>query len=138
MDVLSIVHGEDAGPELFGPLVAEAGHRRDDWSFESGSPPPLDAYDAVLVFGGFMHPDQDDLFPWLSGETDWLRGLVEQQVPTLRELGSQAEEAYAFFNNNSTSQDPVNPLGRIAQAADGAHRLRTLLDMNGIPAAGGA
>jgi hypothetical protein len=34
VDVLSIVHGEDAGPELFGPLVAEAGHRRDDWSFE--------------------------------------------------------------------------------------------------------
>ena len=83
MNVLSIVHGEDAGPELFGPLVAEAGHRRDDWSFESGSPPPLDAYDAVLVFGGFMHPDQDDLFPWLPDETDWLRGLVEQQVPTL-------------------------------------------------------
>ena len=83
MNVLSIVHGEDAGPELFGPLVAEAGHRREDWSFESGSPPPLDAYDAVLVFGGFMHPDQDDLFPWLPDETDWLRGLVEQQVPTL-------------------------------------------------------
>ncbi len=84
MNVLSIVHGEDAGPELFGPLVAEAGHRRDDWSFERGTAsPPLDAYDAVLVFGGFMHPDQDDLFPWLPGETDWLRGLVEQQVPTL-------------------------------------------------------
>ena len=30
-----------------------------------------------------MHPDQDDLFPWLPDETDWLRGLVEQQVPTL-------------------------------------------------------
>ena len=27
MDVLSIVHGEDAGTELFAPLVAEAGHR---------------------------------------------------------------------------------------------------------------
>ena len=84
MNVLSIVHGEDAGPELFGPLVAETGHRRDDWSFESGAAPPaLDAYDAVLVFGGFMHPDQDDLFPWLRDETEWLRGLVEQQVPTL-------------------------------------------------------
>ena len=84
MNVLSIVHGEDAGPELFGPLVAEAGHRRDDWSFERGTTPPaLDAYDAVLVFGGFMHPDQDDLFPWLRDETDWLRGLVERRMPTL-------------------------------------------------------
>jgi len=84
VNVLAIVHGEDAGPELFGPLVAEAGHRMETWSFESGSsPPPLDAYDAVLVFGGFMHPDQDDLYPWLRDETDWLRELVEQQMPTL-------------------------------------------------------
>ena len=84
MKVLSITHGEDTGPELFGPLVAEAGHRGAKWSFESGAAPPsLDGYDAVLVFGGFMHPDQDDVFPWLRDETDWLRGLVEQQKPTL-------------------------------------------------------
>lgn len=84
MNVLSILHGEDAGPELFRPLVAEAGHRHDEWSFENGTTPPrLDEYDAVIVFGGFMHPDQDDMFPWLRDETDWLRGLVDQQVPTL-------------------------------------------------------
>jgi len=83
VDVLSIVHGGDAGPELFGPVVAEAGHRLDEWSFESGSPPPLDSYDAVIVFGGFMHPDQDDLYPWLRDETEWLRALLEQQPPTL-------------------------------------------------------
>ena len=53
MDVLSIVHGEDAGAELFDPLVAEADHRLDEWSFGWETPPPqaLDAYDAVLVFG---------------------------------------------------------------------------------------
>jgi GMP synthase (glutamine-hydrolysing) len=84
VNILAIVHGEDAGPELFGPVVAEAGHRMETWSFESGSsPPPRDAHDAVLVFGGFMHPDQDDVYPWLRDETDWLRELVEQQMPTL-------------------------------------------------------
>jgi len=83
VNVLAIVHGEDAGPELFGPLVAEAGHRMETWSFERGTPPPLDGYDAVFVFGGFMHPDQDDLFPWLPEETDWLGSLLEQPVPTL-------------------------------------------------------
>jgi GMP synthase-like glutamine amidotransferase len=85
VNVLSVVHGQDAGAELFGPLVAEAGHRLDDWSFEWGTPlpQPLETYDAVLVFGGFMHPDQDDLFPWLRDETEWLRRLVEQQKPTL-------------------------------------------------------
>jgi GMP synthase (glutamine-hydrolysing) len=84
VDVLSIVHGEDAGAELFAPLVVEAGHRLDEWSFESGAPPPpLDAYDAVLVFGGAMHPDQDELHPWLREELAWLRALIERQTPAL-------------------------------------------------------
>jgi GMP synthase-like glutamine amidotransferase len=84
MNVLSIVHGDDAGPELFDPLIVEAGHRHDEWSFEGGTAPlALDSYDAVIVWGGFMHPDQDDLFPWLPAETDWLRELVEQQKTTL-------------------------------------------------------
>jgi GMP synthase (glutamine-hydrolysing) len=83
--ILSLVHGEDAGAELFGPLVSEAGNRLDEWSFgwETPPPQPLDAYDAVLVFGGAMHPDQDDLHPWLRDELDWLRGLPDRQVPTL-------------------------------------------------------
>ncbi len=53
------------------------------WSFERGTPPQLDAYDAVFVFGGSMHPDQDELFPWLSEEADWLRSLLERPQPTL-------------------------------------------------------
>jgi uncharacterized protein YecE (DUF72 family) len=59
-------------------------------------------------------------------------------VPTLRELAGDAQEAYAFFNNNASSADPENPLGRISQAADGARRLRKLLDVNGVAATGGA
>ena len=51
----------------------------------------------------------------------------------LKELAGESKEAYAFFNNNSSAQDPENPLGRISQAADGAYRLRKLLDMNGVP-----
>ena len=85
MDVLAVLHGQDAGAELFGPLMAEAGHRLDEWSFEWGTPPPqpLEAYGAVLVFGGSMHPDQDDLHPWLRDELDWLRQVLERPVPTL-------------------------------------------------------
>ena len=77
------MHGQDAGPELFGPLVAEAGHGLEIWSFERGKPPPLDGFDAVFVFGGSMHPDQDDLFPWLAEETEWLGSLLAGSVPTL-------------------------------------------------------
>ncbi len=92
MDVLSIVHGEDVGTELFAPLVAEAGHRLEEWSFERGTtlPRPLDAYDAVFVFGGGMHIDQEDGHPWLRDEARWLLELLERPIPTLGVcLGSQ-------------------------------------------------
>jgi GMP synthase (glutamine-hydrolysing) len=92
LNVLSIVHGEDAGTELFAPLVLEAGHQLDEWSFEQGTtlPRPLEGYDAVLVFGGGMHIDEDDRHPWLRDEARWLRDLLERPVPTLGVcLGSQ-------------------------------------------------
>jgi uncharacterized protein YecE (DUF72 family) len=62
---------------------------------------------------------------------------LEEWLPTLRELAGQSREAYAFFNNNSSSQDPQNPLGRVSQAAANAQQLRRLLDVNRIPASGG-
>jgi GMP synthase-like glutamine amidotransferase len=88
MDVLSVVHGGDAGTELFGPVVAAAGHQLTEWSFASGGAPP--SYDAVLVFGGSIHPDQDDQHPWLKEQVRWLEGLIADGVPTLGIcLGSQ-------------------------------------------------
>jgi uncharacterized protein YecE (DUF72 family) len=62
---------------------------------------------------------------------------LEEWVDPLRELAGQAEEAYAFFNNNASSEDPDNPLRRVAQAATNAHQLRRLLDVNRIAASGG-
>jgi uncharacterized protein YecE (DUF72 family) len=59
-------------------------------------------------------------------------------VEPLHELAGEAEEAYAFFNNNASSEDPDNPLGRVAQAATNARQLRRLLDVNRIAASGGA
>ena len=63
---------------------------------------------------------------------------LREWVEPLRELAGRSEQAYAFFNNNASSEDPDNPLGRIAQAATNARQLRRLLDMNGITASGGA
>jgi GMP synthase (glutamine-hydrolysing) len=92
VNVLALVHGEDARAELFAPLVAEAGHRLDEWGFGWSTPPPqpLDAYDAAIVFGGAVHGDQEDSHPWLRDELDWLHGLLEGPVPLLGIcLGSQ-------------------------------------------------
>src|SRR5437588_2351260 len=88
MDVLSVVHSEHAGTELFGPVVAAAGHRLSEWSFASGEAPP--AADAVLVFGGSMHPDSEDAHRWIKDELAWLQRLIDDGVPTLGIcLGSQ-------------------------------------------------
>jgi uncharacterized protein YecE (DUF72 family) len=62
---------------------------------------------------------------------------LAEWVPTLRELAGEAQQAYALFNNNASSPDPDNPLGRVSQAAANARQLRRLLDANRIPAAGG-
>jgi GMP synthase-like glutamine amidotransferase len=90
VNVLSVVHPGDAGSELFAPVVVGLGHRFDEWTFAEGKPPPLDAYDAVLVFGGAMHVDQEEQHPWLRDESDWLGALIEGAKPTLGIcLGSQ-------------------------------------------------
>ena len=59
-------------------------------------------------------------------------------VEPLQELAARSEQAYAFFNNNASSEDPDNPLRRVSQAATNARQLRRLLDVNRIPASGGA
>jgi uncharacterized protein YecE (DUF72 family) len=58
-------------------------------------------------------------------------------VEPLRELAGEAKRAFALFNNNASSEDPENPLGRVAQAATNARQLRRLLDVNRIAASGG-
>ena len=88
MNVLSVVHSERAGTELFASVVTAAGHRLVEWNFPANHVPP--AADAVLVFGGAMHADQEDKHPWLTDELAWLEGLIADGVPTLGIcLGSQ-------------------------------------------------
>ena len=85
MRVLSVIHGSDARTELFAPEIEAAGHELDEWSFGWGTPPPkpLDSYDAVLVFGGAMHADQDAEHPWLAKEVSWLQDVLERRTPLL-------------------------------------------------------
>ena len=50
-----------------------------------GRSPPRepDGYDAVLIFGGAMHADDEDRHPWLREEKALLRELLERHVPLL-------------------------------------------------------
>lgn len=83
MRILSLVHGEGARAGVFGEVAVARGHELEEWSFAWGTPPPrpLDAYDAVLVLGGAMHADQEDVHPWLVEEVGLLRRLLATGTP---------------------------------------------------------
>jgi len=83
--VLSLIHSIEGRAALFAPVVEERGHQLDEWSFAWETPPPrpLDGYDAVLVFGGTMHADQEAWHPWLREETVWLQQRIAARTPVL-------------------------------------------------------
>ena len=87
MRVLSIVHdpGETGGGGIFERAVPERGHRLDRWVAADGDAPPgrPDEWDAIMVFGGAMHPDQDAEHPWLSGEAEFVQAALQARVPLL-------------------------------------------------------
>jgi GMP synthase-like glutamine amidotransferase len=91
--VLSITHepAPTGGGGLFERAVDERGDTLVRWLAPSrGAPGAASDFDAVMVFGGAMHPDQDAEHPWLPSEADFLRDVLEARVPMLGVcLGSQ-------------------------------------------------
>ena len=105
MRVLAIKHQDSAGAGVFGEVE---GIELVEWTPPSGdAPPPLDDIDAAMVFGGAMHIDQEQLHPWLRGEKDFIRALLENGTPLLGVcLGCQlvAEAAGATPNRLATPE----------------------------------
>jgi GMP synthase (glutamine-hydrolysing) len=85
VNVLAVIHGDKVRAGIFGDVVRERGHRLEEWSLAWETPPPrpIDAYGAVLVFGGAMHADQDEHHPWLRQENLVLQRLLHLQAPVL-------------------------------------------------------
>jgi GMP synthase (glutamine-hydrolysing) len=83
--VLAVIHGEKVRAGTFQDVLEERGHELEEWSLAWETPPPrpLDAYGAVLVFGGAMHADQDDHHPWLRDESFLLQRLLGLGIPVL-------------------------------------------------------
>jgi GMP synthase (glutamine-hydrolysing) len=78
--VLSIVHQPDAGAGAFGDFPV--------WTPADGPEPP--DFDALMVFGGSMHADQEGEHAWLTPEKELLRRELERGTPILGVcLGSQ-------------------------------------------------
>lgn len=92
MDILALVHEDDARSGVFAAAVHAAGARLEEASYALDEPPARDPseYDAVIVLGGAMHVDQADRHPWLDRERELIGRLIERRTPVLGVcLGSQ-------------------------------------------------
>jgi GMP synthase-like glutamine amidotransferase len=80
--VLSVTHGPTVPGGVFDEAVEAGGHALERWQVPDGDvPDSAAAYDAVMVFGGSMHPDQDDHFHWLAHEESFLKDVLAADVP---------------------------------------------------------
>jgi GMP synthase (glutamine-hydrolysing) len=82
LKVVAVVYQDDAGPGVFGQTVVDSGASLVEWRPRLGEPEPS-GFDAVMVFGGAMHPHQVHEHPWLESQREWLRGLLAADVPAL-------------------------------------------------------
>jgi GMP synthase (glutamine-hydrolysing) len=79
MKVLAVTHGPSVGPGVFADAVRGEGHELEEWSAPLGGEPP--EADALIVFGGAMHPDEDEAHPWLASEHRLLAAALERGTP---------------------------------------------------------
>jgi GMP synthase (glutamine-hydrolysing) len=126
MRVLSITHGPSVQGGVFEETVERAGHRLDRWSVPVAAAPAAAAeYDAVIVFGGAMHPDQDARHAWLEGELEYLRAAVAAEVPLLGVcLGAQL---IARTAGSSVGPAPAPEVGWLAVELTDAGRADPVL-----------
>jgi GMP synthase (glutamine-hydrolysing) len=89
--VLSLIHQDNAPTGTFADAVRARGAELTEWNIANGAPPELpESYDAVFIFGGGMHLDQEESHPWLRDEHDLIKGLLAEEVPVFGVcLGSQ-------------------------------------------------
>jgi GMP synthase (glutamine-hydrolysing) len=82
MRVLSIVHELDAGAGVFGAFPT--------WVPSAQPPPDVRDVDALMIFGGSMHVDQNGEHRWMDPEKQFIREALDRGTPILGVcLGSQ-------------------------------------------------
>ena len=119
MQVLAVTHGPSVGPGVFADAVGAAGHELVEWQVPLRGA-PTGAADAILVFGGAMHPDQEELHPWLRAELHWLGERLEDGTPLFGVcLGSQLIARAAGARVHRSSEPEVGWLP-VERTRDGA------------------
>lgn len=113
MRVLSIDHGSSVRGGVFDEVAIAAGHELERWSVPEGrTPEPARSYDAVMVFGGSMHPDEHEKFVWLEREEEFLREVLAEEVPVFAVcLGAQMLARAAGAKVGRSSAPEIGWLG---------------------------
>jgi GMP synthase (glutamine-hydrolysing) len=120
MRILSVTHGATVPGGVFDEAVAAAGHTLARWLVPDGSPDAAARYDAVMVFGGSQHPDEDARFDWLAREEEFLQGVLAEKVPVFGVcLGAQMLARAAGARVGPASAPEIGWLD-VALTADGA------------------
>jgi GMP synthase-like glutamine amidotransferase len=83
MHVLAVTHGPSVGAGVFAEAIEAAGHELDEWCVPVSSTAPRREADAVMVFGGGMHADQEELHGWLVPELEFVASVLERGTPLL-------------------------------------------------------
>ena len=112
-------------------MIAEAGHELLEWEIGTHGSPPLEGYDAAIVFGGDQNVGEEVRYPWLHDEYDALRRWVDEGTPLLgvclgaqtlaRALGGTVGELpggqlAGFYETTLTAAGEVDPGPRLPPA----------------------
>src|SRR5262245_18926352 len=91
MRVLCLTHEEMGPAGLFADVVRARGDDLLEWNVSAGPPPESPAhFDALVVFGGSMHVDQEERHPWLPEQHDLVEDALDRGQPLLAVcLGAQ-------------------------------------------------
>lgn len=138
--LLVVQHEPDAPPAWLGEWWAALGLELDVVRGDLGEPVPdrwadvADGVDALVVLGGAMGANDDDVAPWLPATRSLLADAVARQVPTLgvclgHQLASVALGGTVARNPTGRTVGPV--LVRLTGAAASDP---LLADLDGLPA----
>lgn len=80
---LVVVNAETSGPRRLGPWLEEEGIVVHAVLGSRGLPADLSGYDALVMLGGGLMPDDDDRAPWLARERALAIEAIAADLPTL-------------------------------------------------------